>query len=507
MENQQNNTSEHNTDGAGGSQNSESQVVFYDSYDHGFTNGLLKVPKEHFEEFIRENGQKRLAKIGLASLLNSIERNSIEFKQTSERLLHLKNQVSSCEFEIILGKERQNDLNKRTAEEKERFDHIQKERSHLIIEYNWLNVGIFIAMGLAFLIADFTITLDVLHKGLDMAKTMAIPLAIAVSGITFVLKPTIDRLFEKPYLRDEKRKKHGLLISVSIISLFVLGLLGYFREEYFRSDKANQAVNREISAINNEIDSKKETISSLKRQGRVPEAQTLQGQIQDLEAKVENKNQQKAKNNYDLGSNTALFWIFVLSNMLFAVAGAICLSIAFPAADRLRRKRRLRKQQSWFSASLNQLANELTTLQNIIKDHQITRNQAENEIQLLADLPTLEAQRQDLLTKLSATRIEAADHDIKAEAALYREAYERGNICEFGEKLIFSPSQIGNAIKRGGSRPIMRRPTQNNGSVSNNSFDEGKESEGGDRYLHQQIRSLIEYNHRRKKHLLNGEED
>jgi hypothetical protein len=53
----------------------------------------------------------------------------------------------------------------------------------------------------------------------------------------------------------------------------------------------------------------------------------------------------------------------------------------------------------------------------------------------------------------------------------------------------------------------MRRPTQNNGSVSNNSFDEGKESEGGDRYLHQQIRSLIEYNHRRKKHLLNGEED
>ena len=427
--------------------------------------------------------------------------------QTRQRLLDLKNMVSSSEHEIMLGKERRSDLNKVIEEEKEILNQIQKERSNLVIEYNWLNVGIFIAMGLAFLIADYTITLDVLHIGLDMAKVMAIPLAIAVSGITFVLKPTIDRLFEKPYLRDEKRKKHGLLISVSIFSLLVLGLLGYFREEYFITHKANQAIEREVSGLYNEAEVQKEIITNFKRQGRTQDAAASQKHVFDLESQTQVLNQKIATNNRELGGNNVLFWIFILSNMLFALAGAICLSIAFPAADRLRRKRRLRKQQSWFGDKLQQLLNELAALQIIIKDHQIARDHASNEINLLPDLANLRTQHEMLLLKLEESRNEATNHDVKADAALYREAYERGIICEFGEKLIFSPSQIGNAIRRGGASPPKRRPPQSNGNSTNNIVLGEKETEGDERYLHQQIRSLIEYNHRRKKHLLNGEDD
>jgi len=487
----------------------EPQVVFYDSYDHGFTNGLLKIPKEHFEEFIHENGQKRLARVGLANMLDSIEEHSIQMAQTRQRLLHLKNMVISSEQEIALGKIQQTDLYAKTEEEKAHHDRVEKERSNLVIEYNWLNVAIFIAVGLAFVIADFTITLDVLHHGLDMMISRAIPLAIAVSGITFVLKPTIDRLFEKPYLREDKRKKHGLLISVSLVALVVLGFLGYFREEYLRSDNYKQAIDLDISRLNRQVDTQKELIVNFKRQGRGQEASEAESQVQKFEKEIEGQKKAIAKNRWDLSSNKVLFWIFILGNMLFALAGAICLSIAFPAADRLRRKRLLRKKQTWLGNGLVQLGDKLSDLQNKIKDHQIARDQAGNEIQMLPDLAALGAQHQVLLSKLDGYRQEATEHDTRAEAALYREAYERGNICEFGDKLIFSTSQISVAIRRGSSG-APKRPTRNNNggySTPNNPINDEKESEGDERYLHQQIRNLIEYNHRRKKHLLNGEDD
>jgi len=508
MEDNQNHVQESNTgDTASSNQATEPRVVYYDSYDHGFTNGLLKIPQEHFEVFLQENGQKRLAKISLASVLHSIEQSTQQLAQTWQRLLQLKNTVTSSEHEIVLGETKGMELNALKQEEKSHFERVQKDRFNLAIEYNWLNVGIFIAIGLSFVIADFTITLDVLFHGLDMAFNRAIPLAIAVSGITFVLKPTIDRLFEKPYLRDDKKKKHVLLSLVSILAILVLGLLGYFREEYFKSDKVNQAINLEVSSKESQIQTFKDESSSLKRQGRAAEAPGKDQQALKLEEDTQGLKQKIAENDRTLSGNSALFWIFVLSNILFAIAGAICLSIAFPAADRLRRKRLLRKQQSWLGKRVEQLTLDLTAVQSSIKNHQIARDLASNEIELLPDLSDLEAKHQALLIKLEEIRKESTDHESKAEAALYREAFERGNICEFGDKLIFSTNQISNAIRRGGAPPTKRRPPQTNGSYPNNNGVEESESDGNDRYLHQQIRSLIEYNHRQKKHQLNGQDD
>jgi len=508
MEDNQNHVQESNTgDTASSNQATEPRVVYYDSYDHGFTNGLLKIPQEHFEVFLQENGQKRLAKISLASVLHSIEQSTQQLAQTWQRLLQLKNTVTSSEHEIVLGETKGMELNALKHEEKSHFERVQKDRSNLTIEYNWLNVGIFIAIGLSFVIADFTITLDVLFHGLDMAFNRAIPLAIAVSGITFVLKPTIDRLFEKPYLRDDKKKKHVLLSLVSILAILVLGLLGYFREEYFKSDKVNQAINREVLGKESQLATFQQESSSLKRQGRAAEAAVKDREAQELDEVTHGLKQQIAINDRDLSGNSALFWIFVLSNILFAIAGAICLSIAFPAADRLRRKRLLRKQESSLGNRLEQLTQELAAVQYSIKDHQIARDHASNEIQLLPDISDLEAKHQVLLLKLEEIRKESTDHESKAESALYREAYERGNICEFGDKLIFSTSQMTAAIRRGGASSPKSRPPQPTDSHSNNIGIDESDSDGNDRYLHQQIRSLIEYNHRQKKHQLNGQDD
>lgn len=508
MEDNQNHIPETNSeDTTSRSQVTEPRVVYYDSYDHGFTNGLLNIPQEHFEAFIQESGQKRLSKISLASLLHSVEQSTNQIAQTWQRLLQLKNTVTSSEHEIELGTTNQNAVVTLIQEEKNHFERIQKDRSNLNIEYNWLNVGIFIVIGISFVIADYTITLDVLFHGLDMALNRAIPLAIAVSGITFVLKPTIDRLFEKPYLRDDKKKKHVLLSLVSILAIFVLGLLGYFREEYFKSDKINQAINIELSGKENQIQRLEEESNSLKRQGRASEAQEKDQQVLKIEEDKQAQKQTMAENDGTLSGNSTLFWIFILSNILFAVAGAICLSIAFPAADRLRRKRLLRKQQGWIGKRLEQLTYNLANTQSSIKDFQIARDHASNEIQLLPDISDLEVKHQALLLKLEEIRKESTDHESNAESALYREAYERGSICEFGDKLIFSTSQISNAIRRGGVGSTKRSASRANDNYPNNNNVEDSDSDGNGRYLHQQIRSLIEYNHRQKKHQLNGQDD
>jgi hypothetical protein len=360
-----------------------------------------------------------------------------------------------------------------------------------------------------FVLADYTITLDVLQNGLDMVYSRAVALAIAVSGITFVFKPTIDRLFEKPYLRDDKSKKHGLLITVSVLALIVLGFLGYFREAYFQSSQLTNKYEQEIKRNDEEISRLQADNRSNVRQGHTTDVRQSDATIKELESNNKDTRSKIEENIRAVSSNKALYVVFILSNILFAVAGAICLSIAFPAADRLRRKRLLRKQQKSLEQVLKMIEenNNLCSIRS--KDHQIARDQALNEIQLLPDLNTLEAERQALLTKLELIRKESAVHRAQAESAIYKEAYERGNVCEFGDKLIFSANQVTTALRRGNSGTVKRpgRPVSDSQASQINPLEDFKESENTDRYLHQQIRSLIEYNHRRKKHLLNGEVD
>lgn len=488
------------------SKKEESNVVYYNVYDHGFTNGILKVPKEHFEGFITAIGQKILAKKELGLTLREIETQKLLLEHSRQQLLELSNTLSSNEFEIAKEQETQLQLEVQINEEKEQKNNLVQEREKVLIEYNWFNIWLFIVIGFVFVFSDFYITYDVLRNGLNLEVVGAIALAIAVSGITFVIKPTIDRLFEKPYLRDAKKNQHRLLISVSIASVVVLGLLGYYREEYFRQSQKREALQREVKTLNKQIEDARTRAENCARRGDLACVQRAKSEINQFEDREKQIQTDVFKIIQEIGGNIVLYFVFIISNILFALAGAICFSIAFPAYDRLRLKIRQLKQIDVIENRISKFRLAGDAIRDRIKNCQIALNQASNAIKLLPPLNAVEQEIFQLQERATILLKTIAEQEAKADISLYHEAYERGKICEFNDKIIFTPNQIGAFIRKG-SNTTQRRGPRNPLETGDNNRALGQEIEFDDRYLHQQIRSLIEYNHQNKKHLLNGEDE
>lgn len=481
-------------------------TIYYDVYDHGFVNGILKIPREAFELFIFHLGNKELSRKELGLTLQEIETQKKELEETRKRRLELQNVMSASMWELQANTDQKERTELDIASTQRLMEETTNEAGSIKQEYNWANVVLFLIMGGVFIASDWYVTYDVLLNGLKMSAIGAITLALAMSGITFVIKPAIDRLFEKPYLRGDSNRKHWLLACVSIIALLVLGLMGYYREEYLRTDL-------QISFIEGQIRAKKVDIAEIERKENLL-IRTQANISTDGQALISEYNERKRilLNEVAIGENKltgiglergtdwALYLIFVLSNILFAVAAAICLSIAFPAMDLLLKKQRLKNAVKQFQSLLEQLKAEIANLAERSKVALIQRDQAGNALKLLPDISTLE-QTLENLTLLSKTLLKkVAEHDIGADVAFYNEAYERGKICELGDRIVIHPHQLGS----------LRRSPRPSGARNETKPSQDTESEppsDASGYLHQQIRQIIEYNHQRNKYHLNGEDD
>lgn len=462
---------------------SESQdsryLVFHDLYDHGFVNGIMRVPREHFEQFLEGVQTRDLSRKELGITLQEIEAVKEEIRQTRQKRVELENTVSACHWELEAARELRDRTEVEIASRKAETGALQDEMRAVPIEYTWINVVLFIAFGFLFLIADFYITFDVLFNSLGLVIWGAIALAVAVSGITFVIKPTIDRIFEKPYWKGAGKLQHGLLISISILAIAVLGFLGYFREVYFQNNARVEILKKELQDEENADAPDVKKIASISNALR--------------------------SIRYNQSSNGALYVIFVLSNILFAIAAAICLSIAFPAADRLLNKAKMNKSVQQALNDLKSLENEIFQLIDRARQILTNRDKAKNELAYLPELAQLE-DRLDQLSDLSRSLLQrAAMYDLKADQGLYNEAYARGLECELSDKIVFSPPQLGSLRYRPKTRKETNRPSRPSSPESTDAIQD--EPDISDGYLYQQIRQMIQYNNQRKKQTLHADDE
>jgi hypothetical protein len=238
-------------------QPAEKSRVYYvtqlELYDHGFLNGIIQIPRFSFEEFIAQDGLHDLAKKELGITLGEIEAEKARLKATHDRRLELENTVSACKWAIQANTDIREQKEKALETGKNALAAKEQQIQEFHIEYGSISAVIFIIMGGVFLAADFFVTLDVMHKGLDMEFLNALALSLAMCGITFVIKPMIDRIFEQPFLRGKTSRQHALLITVSVVAIAVLGLLGYYREEYLKTDMAIKVQEQKIDDAKNNI--------------------------------------------------------------------------------------------------------------------------------------------------------------------------------------------------------------------------------------------------------------
>ena len=152
---------------------------------------------------------------------------------------------------------------------------------------------VFFVPGVYFLLTEYHLSLEIVADALEFTGQAAQIFAIGICLLAVLLKPAYDRLVEEPYWTDQKKNIfQWVILATSGLTLATLYVLGLFRSEAYASNLQQEAI----------------MMSDILNPG---EKQALLVQAQDT-----------LLNGWFVNTS------FIMSGILFALAGAICFGIS-----------------------------------------------------------------------------------------------------------------------------------------------------------------------------------
>lgn len=439
-------------------------------YDHSFTNGVLSIDNDAFENYLKAHDQKE----HIEKMLLELEQLYSVLEQEKNRLTNLidthteefwrrKEQIVRLQTELVLQKERLTNLKAEKEKTEQKIAEAEQAGQSIRIPIGWPLGFLFLLAGGVFIWGEIMLTHDVVTTTFNFEDGLtAWMFALGLALTPFVLKPAFERIFEKPYEEGRHIKRnHGFLIAVGVLVLGMLIVMGIARHDGIAHN--NEAVQLRSSIV--QLEERCFTGDcSPEDQIRLVEKQE---HLRDLEGKLAN--------------NLFTAISLVLAAAIFAIASTICLGIGFPVLEKHYKKnvalpillRRLRGQLKRLIASLK--AQEDLTL--------------ERETQLVADITLLERTSEDwvarrekavadmetIRTQQAALRQELIEQTIQTHTQLAEDAYRRGlNLREQGA---FSERELYGQFERTLSRRITSNVSQQETSDGTNAY--GRRSSGG----------------------------
>ena len=268
---------------------------------------------------------------------------------------------------------------------------LRQRRAAALPEYSLVGGLFFLAAGLAFLFGDLIISHEIVAYALNIRdNTEAWAFAVGLASVTILLKPAYDRLLEKPYRANPERyqvRYQRFTLTLSTFALLTLAVLGWFRYEAYRTDQQKAAINKSIRQW-------QQTLAP-------PDDGTPTPPDPAMLTQLERQLKQVDALNLTLVNSPWAMLSFVLSGVLFAGAGAVCLGIGLPVlaafwfrwcqADRrlwvLRRRERT-------------LLAQLGPAETALNEHLLYHQFAQQALHHVPDPATRQTQRADLLTEL-----------------------------------------------------------------------------------------------------------
>ena len=272
--------------------------------------------------------------------------------------------------------------------------------------YSLLAGILYLFAGIAFVTGDLIISHEIVAYALNIRDNYeAWAFAVGLAMLSVLLKPAYDRLVEQPYLTDysPKTKKtyaifQGFLLVFSVATMFILG---WFRYEAYKTDRLKESINKQIKSM------------QLNSQSIDPNAvQATDNQV--IIQKMDEQLKAYDKLNVDLVNSPWALMSFVLSGILFAIAGAICLGISFPilqaywhnwlqAGPAMRRTKKKNLK----------LIEELKLAEGEVAQEIVQKSILENDLALLPNLEELKAEKKQVLAELAdlLDRLRIADQD------------------------------------------------------------------------------------------------
>lgn len=444
-------------------------------YSHGFTNGVFRIEpeKENFERFLEFCNKSDQIKD--QQVLNRVAITRMEDKLSQAKVAHIADSEVAVEKEKLaanlaisideLGKSRHKMEQKETE--------LVAIRIETIAEYPWVPALLFLLAGITFIAADISITKQITSWGFNMTGMQSWIYATGLAFTAFLIKPTIDRILEKPFqmggfkLRNVYKR---VLIGIMLLGLIMLWFLGNFRSDSERARIKLDDLSNKMAAV----------------------ADPFSQQYNDLQKQYDDI--QKSLDENSMGQNG-----LVLSGLLFALGGAICLSVSFGSLKQL-------INRYWIlPGRIGRIKSHIRELQKKITEdrleHSLTKAEQEKAEKrlMISEVAQLQEELNKLLGEQSVLLEAYYQAQFERERALYLDGRSRGEKYTLDGELLYKASGndrsspyvgkqtgSGEAPTPSQTRPYIRRPFVKmrkmiadnfNKNQNNQTYDDGTEFE------------------------------
>jgi len=371
-------------------------------YSHGFTNGVYRVEpdNDHFEEFLRASSeservseQRKHNQVQLIEARQQLSAKHTAFEKVQEIFVERGKSV-----EFLNGRIQEIDESKQVKLERQKK--LAEVRNATHAEYAWVPAILFLIAGVVFIVGDISITHQITSWGFDMKGAEGWIFAVGLAFTAFLIKPVVDRILEKPFQKTGLQLKgvyRAVLLLITGLGIVMLFLLGKFRSESQVAATMLGDINYQMQAISD------------------PNSVEYQKLAEE-----------RKKINENLTNNPVGEWGIILSGIIFAIGGALCLSIAFPSLSQLiNRYWILPSKISSLRKQINRLEAQRTDIKGELKVVTGDILKAEHQIKGF-DFDRISEHISELETEEKRLLVEYYEVQFNKEKNLYQDGKSRG---------------------------------------------------------------------------------
>ncbi|WP_375445327.1 hypothetical protein [uncultured Fibrella sp.] len=385
-------------------------------FQHGYDSGHDQAQRDHFESYVSSQENETFLASQLARYQRDLDRLDATIATTEQQRQTLDQQRNTHLIAI-------SSLSGKVTRLREQLTQIHDEQTDLRVrrkavtpEYSLVGGLFFLVAGLSFVFGDLIISHEIVAYALNIRDNMeAWAFALGLAMVTVLLKPAYDRLLERPYQTDPARHQvryERFKLSLAVFALLTLAVLGWFRYEAYRTDQLKAAINRSIRQLQQQ-------------------ATPLDGSTAPVDAavlaKIEQQLQQSGELNVALVSSPWAMLSFVLSGLLFALAGAVCLGIGLPVLSAFWFRWLQADRRLWvLRRREKKLLTDLDPADQTLNQEAMQQQLLDAQLDKLPTAELLQAQRTQLLTDMNQIgnehRLSLTDRRI----AQYNDGYING---------------------------------------------------------------------------------
>jgi len=428
-------------------------------FRHGYTSGVEGIDRQAYEGYLSSQVNDEWLSQRLTDKREALQRTEERITETVGRRKAAFDRLQEHLLNTNLVAQQVYQLDSELDTIRTDQESLKERRRNAASEYSLLAGLIFLAAGISFVAGDLIISHEIVAYALNIRNnTEAWMFAIGLAMVSILLKPAYDRLIEEPYVSQASpqavRRYGWFKTALAVLSIGTLLILGWFRYEAYRTDKLKEAINKSIKNMQ---------MSATPLDPLNPNPVADQALLQKIEQQLLRSDEL----NLQLVNSPWALMSFVLSGILFALAGAVCLGISLPVMQSYwfrwlqadpklwRLKRRRRKLEKILQQAQQELSQQVT--QKNILEHELetlptTDALSQRKQQLEADIDRL---YEDARLARTDSRI-AAYNDGYAKGSVAREAMSEEEYNQFRSGFFTTANLAGRARASALERPLSR---------------------------------------------------